>query len=163
MEHLSNDHEDHLNQPKNSHKLCNRNFPSRCEFDGSSMETETTTWSEFTNWGKAIVDQILGLEERKKSKRAGQWESQSGIRVGTLAIWVRSFEIIITEFTRSIISTRIGKPVLIMDVKVSKDKNISKWVDREKFIYVRQNRIQNRAKSRRRWLIEETEVRHWVK
>ena len=23
MEHLSNDHEDHLNQDKNSHKLCN--------------------------------------------------------------------------------------------------------------------------------------------
>ena len=30
---------------------------------------------------------------RKKSKRAGLWESQSGIRVGKLTIWVRSFEI----------------------------------------------------------------------
>ena len=48
------------------------------------METETTTWSEFPNGGKAIVEQILASEERKKSKRAGLWESQSGIRVGKL-------------------------------------------------------------------------------
>ena len=51
------------------------------------------TWSEFSNGGKAIVEQILASEERKKSKRAGLWESQSGIRVGKLTIWVRSFEI----------------------------------------------------------------------
>ena len=56
------------------------------------METETTTWSEFFNGGKAIVEQILA-SEINKSKRAGQWESQSGILVGKLIIWVRSFEI----------------------------------------------------------------------
>ena len=44
---------------------------------------------------------------------------------------------VITEFTRSISSTRIGKPVLMMDVKVSKDKIISRWVDRENLMYVR--------------------------
>ena len=49
-------------------------------------------------------------------------------------IWDRE---IITEFTRSISSTRMGKPVLMMDVKVSKDKNISRWVDRENLIYAR--------------------------
>ena len=27
-------------------------------------------------------------------------------------------------------STRIGEPVLMMDVKLSKDKNIRRWVDR---------------------------------
>ena len=51
--------------------------------------------------GKAMVEQILPSEERKKSKRAGLWESQSGIWVesqsgiwvGKLTIWVRSFEI----------------------------------------------------------------------
>ena len=64
-----------------------------CELVGKSMETETTTWSEFSNGGKAIPEQILASEERKKSKRAGLWESQSGIRVGKLTIWVRSFEI----------------------------------------------------------------------
>ena len=58
-----------------------------------SMETETKTWSEFSNGGTAIVEQILASEERKKSKRVGLWESQSGIRVGKLTIWVRSFEI----------------------------------------------------------------------
>ena len=63
------------------------------EFDGESMETEATTWSEFPSGGKAIVEQILVSEERNKSKRAGLWESQSGIRVGKLTIWVRSFEI----------------------------------------------------------------------
>ena len=42
-----------------------------------------------------------------------------------------------TEFTRSISSTRIDKPVLMMDVKVSEDKNMSRWVDRENLVYVR--------------------------
>ena len=35
------------------------------------METETTTWSEFPNGGKVIVEQILASEEINKSKRAG--------------------------------------------------------------------------------------------
>ena len=60
------------------------------EFDGKSMETETTTWS---GGGKAFVEQILVWEDRNKSKRALLWESQSGMEVGKLAIWVRSFEI----------------------------------------------------------------------
>ena len=64
-----------------------------CELVGKSMETEKTTWSEFPNGGKAIVEQILASEEINKSKRAGLWESQSGIQVGKLTIWVRSFEI----------------------------------------------------------------------
>ena len=55
---------------------------SRWQFDGKSMETETVTWSEFANGGKAIVEQILASEVRNKSKRAGPWESQSGIWVG---------------------------------------------------------------------------------
>ena len=28
------------------------------------METETTAWSEFLNWGEAIIEQILVSEER---------------------------------------------------------------------------------------------------
>ena len=63
------------------------------EFDGKSMETETTTWSEFSNGGKAIVKQILASEERNKSKRAVLWDSESRMRVGKLTIWVGSFEI----------------------------------------------------------------------
>ena len=43
---------------------------SHCEFDGESMETETITRSEFPNGGKAIVEELLASEERKRSKRA---------------------------------------------------------------------------------------------
>ena len=49
------------------------NGASHCEFDWKSMETKTTTWSEFSNGGKAIVEQILTLEEKNESKRAGLW------------------------------------------------------------------------------------------
>ena len=64
-----------------------------CEYDGNSMETEIKTWSEFSNGGKAIVEQMLASEEWNKSKRARLWESQSGIWVEKLTIWVRSLEI----------------------------------------------------------------------
>ena len=49
---------------------------------GLSPVVVTETWSEFLNEGKAIVEQILVSEDRNKSKRAGLWESQSGVRVG---------------------------------------------------------------------------------
>ena len=35
------------------------------------MENKTTTGSEFPHGGKAILEQILLSEERKKSKKAG--------------------------------------------------------------------------------------------
>ena len=61
------------------------------EFDQKSMETET--WSEFPSGGNATVEQKLALEEKNKCKRAALLESQSGIRVGKLTVWVRSVEI----------------------------------------------------------------------
>ena len=64
----------------------------RCEYDGKAMKTGTKIWPEFPNGGNAIVEQILASEERNKSKRAGLGESQSGIKVGKLTIWERSFE-----------------------------------------------------------------------
>ena len=45
------------------------NGASHSEFDGKSMETETTTWSEFSNGGKAIVEQILASEERNPKEQ----------------------------------------------------------------------------------------------
>ena len=54
------------------------------------METETTTWSEFPNGGKAIVKQIPSSEDRNKSKGERVSESQSRFRAGKLSIWVRS-------------------------------------------------------------------------
>ena len=62
-----------------------------------------TTWSD-------VVEQILASEKRNKSKRAGLWESQSGIRDRKN----------IAELTRSISSTRIGKSVLMVDVNSPK-------------------------------------------
>ena len=64
----------------------------------------------------------------------------------------------ITKFTRSISSTRVRKSMLIMYVKVSKCKNISRWVDRENLIYVRLNRIKICAQ-----LIEEKKDTEWSK
>ena len=61
MEHLSNDHKGYPNQHRNSHKLL--------EFIGKSIKTETTTWLEFPNGEKVIVEQMLASEERNKSKR----------------------------------------------------------------------------------------------
>ena len=39
------------------------NGASHCQFDGKWMKTETTTWSEYPNGCKAIVEQILASEE----------------------------------------------------------------------------------------------------
>ena len=70
------------------------------------------------------------------------WDLSRNVNHLSKVIWDRK---IITEFTRSICSARIGKPVLIKNIKVSKDKHIGKWVDRENFIYVRWLRIKNSA------------------
>ena len=58
-------------------KVVPRIRTSRFEFDRNSMETETTAWS----------DQI------HKFKSARLWESESGIQVGKLTIWMMSLEI----------------------------------------------------------------------
>ena len=158
MEPLSNYPEDHPSQHKNSHKLCNEmQYPILSLLE--SQWKQATAWPEFSNGRKVIVEQILASEEMNKSKRARLWESQSRICVGKVTIWVSSFEI--AKFTRYTSSTRIGDPVLTTDIKVTKDKH-SRWVDRENLIYVRWNRIKNCA-LQRRWLIEEKEVRNWVK
>ena len=44
------------------------------------------------NGGKGIVEKIPDSEDGNKSRRAGLRESQSGIQVRKLTIWVRSFE-----------------------------------------------------------------------
>ena len=121
-------------------------------------------WKVNGNWDNNMIRTFQWRESycrtnssirRNKSKKAGLWES-SGIQVGKLTIKVRS---IITEFTRSTSSTTIGKPVLMMDIKVSKNKHICRWFHRENVIYVRWNRIKNHAKRRRRWSIKEKDVR----
>ena len=63
MDHLSNNHEECPNQHENNYKRCNETGHPIFQFDRKSMETETTTWSEFTNGRKPIAEQILVLEE----------------------------------------------------------------------------------------------------
>ena len=66
------------------------NGTSHFVLNGKSIKTETTTWSEFANGRKTIAEQILASEERNNSKRAELWESQPGMQVGKLTIWIRS-------------------------------------------------------------------------
>ena len=42
------------------------------------METETPTWSEFPNEGKAILEQILASEEiqKKEDYESGIWKGK---------------------------------------------------------------------------------------
>ena len=124
-----------------------------------SNMTRNSQWREShcrTNYSIKKKKEI----QKSKNKRITVWDPIRKVNHLKKVIWDRK---IITDFTSLISSSRIGKQVLMMDVKVSKDKKISRWVDWENLIYVRWNRIKNRAQSWRRWSIEEKEVRHWVK
>ena len=77
------------------------NGASHRELVGKSMETETTTWSEFPNGVKAIIEQILASEERNKSKRAGLWEA---------TVWISYLISLVCfpdEFFPSVIATKL--------------------------------------------------------
>ena len=78
------------------------------------METETKTWLKLSNEGKIIVEQILAAEERTKSNKKEERNSNLGIIASdpstnvnhlTYAIWDRK---VVTKFTRSISFTEIG-------------------------------------------------------
>ena len=162
MEHLPNDHKDRPNQ----HERCDAmkrgiRLWLRWKVNGSwdNNMTRIFQWREShcrTNTSVGRKKEI----QKSKFVRFTVWDPSRKVNHLSNVVWDRK---IITEFTISISSTRIGKPVLMMDVKVSKDKCISRWVHRENLIYVGWNRIKNRAQRRRRWLIEEKEIRHWVK
>ena len=92
---------------------------------GKSMETKTTTWSEFINW-KDTVEQILGSVKINKSrcktvrlKDTYQCRKNSHL---CKIVWDRE---ITTGFKRFTSSTRIGYPALIMGIQISKDKYIT--------------------------------------
>ena len=61
---------------------------SRCEFDWKSVETETTTWSEFLNGGKAIVEQMLASEERNTVKPVQDDHSWDHSKMVLLGRWL---------------------------------------------------------------------------
>ena len=91
LEHLSNDHEDCFNQHENSHNLYDEN--EHPVFSLKENQLKLRQQLEFPKGGKTFLEQILASEVRNKSKRAGLWQSQSGIRVGKLTIWIRPFAI----------------------------------------------------------------------
>ena len=75
------------------------------EFNGKSVETETTT-SEFSNEGKAIVEQILASEEVQKSRTMRFTVRDPSRKINHLSKVTKERKVII-KFTMSIISTRI--------------------------------------------------------
>ena len=68
MEHLLNDLKDWPNKLNYSHKLCDEMAPC-CEFDEKAMETETTTWSEFPDGGKGIVEQYCCQKKGRNPRK----------------------------------------------------------------------------------------------
>ena len=84
------------------------NMASHSQFYGKSLQTETTTWSEFPNGVKAFVKQIL--DQKRELKKSMTVRVTVWIWVGKLTNWRRSFEVekLQTKFTRSTRSIRIG-------------------------------------------------------
>ena len=120
MEHPSNDHEDHSNQHENSHKLCDERGIARWTW--WKVNGNWNNIIRISEWRESHCRKIILPEERNKSKRAGLWQLQSGIRAGTLTIWVRLFEIWKTvTATISIGSTKIGCKSLWLTLKSPKE------------------------------------------
>ena len=161
MEHLPNDHNDHPNQHKNSHKLCYETGHPIVNLMESQWKLRQQHDQNFPMGGShcRINSSVRRKKQIQKSRtmRITVWNPSRNVDHLSKVIWDRR---IITELTRLICSTRIGKSVFMMDVKVSKDKIISRWVDLENLIYVRWNKIKNPAQRGGRWSIQAKEVRH---
>ena len=94
MEHLSIDWEDHTKKHESSHKLFDEKAHPILSLKESWWKLRLImTWSEFPNGGTTTLKEILMPVEVNKPKRAGLWESQSGIQIGQLTIWIRLFMI----------------------------------------------------------------------
>ena len=121
-----------------------------CEFDGKYGNWDNMIriyqWRESHCRANTSVRRKKEIQ-KSRTMRITVWDPSRKVNHLSKVIWDRK---IMTEFTKLISSTRIGKPVLLMDVKVSKDKNISRWVDLENFLYVRWNRIKSHAQRQRR-------------
>ena len=113
-----------------------------------------TTWSEFPNGGKAILGLILGPEERNKSTKSRTvgitvWDSSRKVNHLSKVAWnKKNYNRVHQIYHQS--CTGIGKPVRLMDIKVSKYKNISRWVDQENLIYVGWKRIKKSCTKRKK-------------
>ena len=126
--------------------------------DKKSMETETTTWSEFPNGGKAIAQQIIPSKERNKPNRTAcitVWGLSRKINHLSKVVWdYKSYNRVhhIYQFQQN----RLTSPH-------DGQKHTSRCIDQENPIYVRWNRTKNSAYIQRRWLTEENKIRCCVK
>ena len=68
MYNLSNDHQDHSNLHKNSHRLCDELGRPILSLKKSQWKLRQRTWSEFPYGVKAIAEEILASEERNNPK-----------------------------------------------------------------------------------------------
>ena len=71
MDHLSNDHEHHYNQHKNSHELCDEMGHRVDNLMESQWKLRKQNDQNFPKRRKTIVEQIIAPEVKNKSKRAG--------------------------------------------------------------------------------------------
>ena len=71
MEHLSNDHEDHPNQHRNSHKPCDEKGYPVLSLLESQWKLRQKHDQNFPKEGKPLQNKILASEERNESKTAG--------------------------------------------------------------------------------------------
>ena len=97
-------------------------------------------WKVNGNWDNNIIRVSEHSESHSRKSTSTQKKIQKSKTV-RITVWDPSRKVthvskviggrkIIAEFTRLISSTRIGKPVLMMDVKVSKDKNSNGLIER---------------------------------
>ena len=129
MEHLSNDHEDHLNQHKNSQKVCNELghlFWVYWKVNGNwdnNMIRISQCWESHcrTNTG------VRRKKEIQKSRTVRITIKNLGRKVTHLSkvIWDRKIK---TEFTRSISSNRISEPVVMMEIESPKTNTLADGV-----------------------------------
>ena len=85
MEHLPNDHKDHTNQHENSHKLCDETGHPALSLLESQWKLRQTH-IRISRWGKSHCRTNTSVRRKKKFKRAGLREPQSGIPAGKLTI-----------------------------------------------------------------------------
>ena len=80
-----------------------------------------------SQWRESHCRKTLVSEQRKKSIRAGLRVTvrDPSRKFNDLSKEIGGREIV-ADLSRSISSTRIGKPVLMMDIKVFKEKHISR-------------------------------------
>ena len=91
-------------------------------------------WIWISQWSESHCTTNTNVSRKKeirkrKTVRITVWDLSRKVNHLSKVIWDTK---IITKFNRSISSTRIDKPVLMMDIKVSKDKSNRRWVDRSK-------------------------------